>query len=117
VTTLRPEAAEALRKRLARAKRRDDIEILRVLGVRPEWVQDWFGSAPGLVFQVEFTFTATRRRRRTDAVGFRLLAGARDDTDIRLPPALLQFLSDAVVTAEPGKADSPNKEDQRNAHI
>lgn len=106
MNTLPPEAAEALRKRLARAKGRDDIEILRILGVRPEWVQDWFGSVPGLVFEVEFTFTATRQRRRTGAVGFRLLAGERDDTDVRLPSELLQFLSDAVVTAEPGEAGS-----------
>lgn len=106
-TALTPEAVEALRKQLAQIKGREDIEILGVIGVSPELVQEWFGSAPGLVFEVEFTFTSGRRYRRKGPVPFRTGGETvRDYGSVRIPPALLQFLSEAVrLAGEPNDAE------------
>lgn len=101
MTTLTPEACDALRAQLARVKKRDDVEVLGVTGVWPEWVQDWFGSVPGLVFEVDFTFTSRRRRRSHAQVAFRTHnnGGSRSDyASVEIPPALLEFLNNAVTT-------------------
>ncbi len=87
-----------LQAAVARRKKRDDVEVLAITGVRPGWVYNWAGGMDdALMFNVEFTFTAGRRQRRTVEVGFRLVPhsdGAEPFLD--LTPALLAFLNAAV---------------------
>jgi len=98
---LTDERRALLTARLARYVKREDVEVLGILGVRAgQYVGDYYSHA-GIGFVVEFTYTTGRRQRRTREIGWPT-TGTNGDRRLAytlLPQTLLDMISEAVAAA------------------
>ena len=94
-------ALEILRERLVRLKGRADVEVLRVAGVRSGSADvGWLGTAPGLTFEVEYTYTQSRRVRRTAELSWPIWMYDAPSCTNRpgIPAALMDLLNQPFTT-------------------
>lgn len=96
----RAAAFDACAHRLAEQKGRDDIEILAITGATAGRVYGPFSSAPGITFAVDFTYTASRRQRRTATVTWASAPGQNTRDSLErfpsVPPAIYTYLATAM---------------------